>query len=356
MADSNPKTVRSPNGRIIFYELSHFIKDIVNGGCCFICGAAPETKEFNDEHIIPDWILRKYELHDKKIVLPNLTKISYNKYKVPCCKECNSALGKEFEEPISELFSKTYEEISNELMTSKEKMDLLFRWLCLIYFKTHLKDKSLRENQDRRKADIKIGDNHWWEDFHHIHCIVRSYYTGAQLNEDVYGSVYMNNILLDTHDLDDQFDYIDNPITKGVLLQLGDFCIASILNDSCSAISMYRSQIFDIKGAISINQFYEIFSHMNYISLHLKERPIFQSSINNITGYTIVGKKPEKLELIDLEDRIGTHGNFLKIYVERSIGNIENRDTVLKDIEEGNGTFLWDENGKFNNLIKMIKD
>lgn len=352
MTDTTPKTIISLDGRILFYELNHFMKDIVNGDCCFICGATQDSKEFNDEHIIPDWILRRFNLHDKKITLPNQSKIQYSKYKVPCCKECNSELGKHFEEPLSELLGKSYDEIAQELIVSAEKRDLLFRWLCLIYFKTHLKDNSLRENLDKRAEGKKIGEVHWWEDFHHIHCIVRSHHTNAQIHPEVYGSLYVNKMLSDTED--DKFDYIDNPWTKGVLLQLGDFCVTSILDDSTAAISMYSDQISAIKGNLTPYQFYEVFSHFNFIRLHLKERPEFQSAINRQSGYNIIAKRPEKLELEEEENRIGTHGSFLRLYVERTMGPIENREVILKEIEEGKRSFLWDEHGNFNNQEKLM--
>lgn len=351
MTDKTPKTVLSLDNRILFYELNHFIKDIVDGNCCFICGALPNSKEFNDEHIIPDWILKRFNLHNQKITLPNLSKFQYSKYKVPCCKECNSELGKHFEEPISELLSKPYEEIATELNESVEKKDLLFRWLCLIYFKTHLKDKSLRDNLDKRAEDKKIGDAHWWEDFHHIHCIVRSHHTKAKLDPEVYGSMYVNKMISETEG--EKFDYIDNPWSKGVLLQLGDFCVTSILDDSTAAISIYYEQISDIKGNLNAYQFYEVFSHFNFIRLHLKERPQFYSSINGKTGYEIKAKRPEKLELVDEKERNGTYGDFLRIYVERTLGDVENRDEVLEQIEKGERTFLWDEKGNFNQYSKI---
>lgn len=355
MTDSSSKTIISTDGRILFYDLNHFIKDVVNGKCCFICGAIPGSKEFNDEHIIPDWILRRYNLHDKRIVLPNSTSIKYSQYTVPCCKECNSNLGKHFEEPMSELFSKTYEEISKELFESEEKRDLVFRWLCLIYFKTHLKDKSLRGNQDRREKETTIGDVHWWEDFHHVHCVVRSHHTHAHLESEVYGSFYFNKVLKEVNDKEDKFDYIDNPITKGVLLRLGDFCITSILDDSFAAVSIYSNQLSSIDVGITIFQFYEIFAHLNYIRVHLKNRPIFKSSINSRTGYNILGIRPEKLELVEEENRIGTHGDFLRVYVERIFGTIPDRERILKEIEEGKRSFLWDEQGDFYNMKEHVK-
>lgn len=255
-------------------------------------------------------------------------------------------MGKHFEEPISELLSKPYEEIVAELNASTEKQDLLFRWLCLIYFKTHLKDKSLRDNLDKRAEDKKIGDVHWWEDFHHLHCIVRSHHTKAKLDPEVYGSMYINKLISETEG--EKFDYIDNPWSKGVLLQLGDFCVASILDDSTASISMYYEQISAIKGNLNAYQFYEVFSHLNFIRLHLKERPEFYSSINGKNGYEIKAKRPENLELVDEKERNGTYGDFLRIYVERTLGEVENRDKILKEIEKGERTFLWDEKGNFN--------
>lgn len=109
------------------------------------------------------------------------------------------------------MLSQPYEEVAKELNSSLEKRELLFKWLSLIYFKTHLKDLSLRENLDFREENKKIGDRYWWEDFHHIHCIVRSHHTNALIEPDVYGSVYINEIILG--DGKDTFDYIDNPWT-----------------------------------------------------------------------------------------------------------------------------------------------
>ncbi|MBK8368084.1 MAG: hypothetical protein IPL10_11880 [Bacteroidetes bacterium] len=349
MKQHKPKTVFSSDGRILFYDLNHFKSDIVNGGCCFICGAKQNTKEFNDEHIIPNWILKRFNLQEAKITLPNFTKIQYSKYKVPCCKECNSQLGEHFEIPISELLSKSYDEIAKELINSPDKRDLLFRWLCLIYFKTHLKDKSLKASKDLRKDEGNIGDAHEWGFFHHIHCIVRSHHTKAKLHEDVYGSMVINKII--TIDQVDQFDYIDNPWTSCVLLQLGEFCVAAVLDDSCASASIYGEQLNKISQGISIYQFFEIFSHLNFISLHLKERPIFQSSITK-TGYKIIAKIPDKMELTEISKRIGTHGDFLKLYAERSFPDLPDRDEILQKIEKAEWTFLWDSEGKFVDINK----
>jgi hypothetical protein len=65
------------DGRVVFVSAERFERDICVGGGCFICGAARDTRPFNDEHIIPEWVLRRFDLFDKKITLPNERPITY---------------------------------------------------------------------------------------------------------------------------------------------------------------------------------------------------------------------------------------------------------------------------------------
>ena len=59
------------DGKILFFSLKRFRRDIVEGNCCFICGISPAKTQFNDEHVIPDWILKEFSLHNKLVTLPN---------------------------------------------------------------------------------------------------------------------------------------------------------------------------------------------------------------------------------------------------------------------------------------------
>ena len=159
--NSESKTIINSQGKIIFFGYKDFIEDIVNGNCCFICGAKPQTKTFNNEHIIPDWILKRYNLHAKAINLPNGTRMRYGQYKIPCCKDCKTELGKTYEIPLSKLLSKPYPEICLELEKNTSLLQLLFKWLSLIFIKTHLKDKILLKDRDIRKNIGSIGDDHY---------------------------------------------------------------------------------------------------------------------------------------------------------------------------------------------------
>lgn len=63
----NDYTLRSiDNGKILHFSIKDFEEKIVKSNNCFICGQSPDDKIFNDEHIIPKWILRKFDLYNQK--------------------------------------------------------------------------------------------------------------------------------------------------------------------------------------------------------------------------------------------------------------------------------------------------
>lgn len=113
-------TIVNDTGKILLFGFQHFIDEIVKGDCCFICGAKRGSKHFNDEHIIPDWVLKRFNLHAKCVNLTNATQFRYGQYKVPCCKDCNTELGKYYEEPISNLLSKPYREVVQDVLLAAD--------------------------------------------------------------------------------------------------------------------------------------------------------------------------------------------------------------------------------------------
>ncbi len=347
---SESQTVISADGKILLFGLEDFIEHIANGNCCFICGAKPKSKEFNDEHIIPSWILKRFKLYSKQIQLPNDTFINYSKYKVPCCKECNSDLGSIYEEPISELLCKPYIEIVEEIKQNPAILRLMFKWLALIFLKIHLKDNTLLAERDLRKKSDFIGKAHYWEDIHHIHCVSRSHYTNAVIDDNVFGSIFIFQSLLP-----DYFDYIDNSNSKTVLLKLGDFCIISVLNDSCAGSTMIAKNLEKINGPLNSFQMREIVAHLSYININLKERPMFHSNFTIKGTYKICAAVPEFVSLVDEKKRIESPGKYLMSLVKRvveDIEDIENKEQYLKEIEDGKRAFLFNDKGKFIDLSK----
>lgn len=168
MSKTNDGSYIDNDGKIIFFSIEKFVKDIVKGENCFICGASKKRKKFNDEHIISNWILKNNKLHSYKITLPNNNRVKYGSYKVPCCCECNIELGEHFEIPLSEAIKLGYDNFINFVNNNKENELKLFQWMSLLFFKAHYKDREYNLFLDKRKRSEKISSIYEWEEFHHI--------------------------------------------------------------------------------------------------------------------------------------------------------------------------------------------
>jgi hypothetical protein len=135
-------------GKVLFFSTQRFIDDICLGSCCFICGAKPGEKPFNNDHILPEWLLRRYNLFARTITLPNGNMVRYDRYTVPCCVDCNSLMGREIEQPISDAVHAGSEPLA-EFIRDGGGLNM-FIWMGLIFLKTHLKDRTFRVHLDQR--------------------------------------------------------------------------------------------------------------------------------------------------------------------------------------------------------------
>lgn len=341
------KTIKNDDGKVIFFSYEDFINDIVEGNCCFICGQDPNSKEFNNEHIIPNWILSRFNLHDQYIILPNNTRFKYSQYTIPCCKECNSELGEKIETPISKLLSQSFEEIIEEINSNPENLNLLSIWLSLIFFKTHLKDNALLMNKDKRFNEGKIGDNHYWESMHHIHCVIRSHYTKAKIHPNAMGTA----IIFRIHNFNNSelYDYIDTPYGRVIMIQIRDFCMLHVVDDAGASAFIYQNQLKKISGMVNPYQVRELIANLNYINLNLKERPVFKSFIEDKGNgdYIIFSELPKSFEVNVGEGTIGEISSLFHFYMQKLVEESEENNTILNQIKKGEYSFLFNNEDEF---------
>lgn len=342
---SEDKSIIDKDGKIIFFSVERFIEDIANGDCCFICGAKRHSKIFNDEHVIPDWILRKYNLQNDNIILPNRKTIKYSQYKVPCCQECNSMLSEKFEKPISSVVSQGLDSLIE--FAKKDGFWLLFKWLSLIFIKVHLKDKYFRLLVDNREPDYKISELYDWESFHHIHCVARSVYSECPIDKEVFGSFFILEALPDAKM--DEFDFGDNFPGKGILIRLGKICLIAILNDSCGSSNLFADDLYKIKGALNQLQYREILARLAHINVNLKNRPVYYTNVNIETGCVIKAKIPKTVEYENKGEY--NYGEFLYGGCHDILTQLphENKEMIIENVKKGSWTFLFNENGEFIN-------
>lgn len=282
------------NGNYVFVSYEKFVNEVVTGKCCFLCCSLPDEKTFNDEHIIPDWVLKRFGLYDRFVTLKNSERVRYDKYRLTCCAECNSFLGKEIETEISNATSDRFDGLVKHV--NRYGADKIFLWLSLVFLKTHLKDAQQRWHLDTRKEDTKLDSETDWASIHHIYCLVKSLQSKVFLHKECIGTVVIMEAeqALDT----ENFDFADSPLSNTVLVQLGDIILFAVLDDSTSAAHFIEPIISKINKPINWHQSREIYSHLSYLNIQLKERPTYSTtySLKN-SRFEIRAKLPKSLDL-----------------------------------------------------------
>jgi hypothetical protein len=338
-------SVLTNDDRVVFFSCTRFIADFVQGNCCFICGARPGTVPFNDEHILPDWILRKFRLRDKTITLPNGEQLRYSRFRIPCCEPCNSRMGREVEAHMSGLFAGGHAAFTQYLRDGNPWF--LFGWMCLIFLKTHLKDNALYFHKDRRKGEQRIGELHAWQDLHHIHCMARSFYTQCELNAEVYGSL----LVLPAKIIPgvESFDYDDLSFAQTMLLRIDDIAVIAVLDDSNALNSIRMSEQWKISGPLSPLQLREIAVRMAVQNLLLEERPVFSSELDlEREEYTIVAHRPPDIRFVGpTAENEELFGRMMQHHCGPMIPEGLEKAYIMEQMGAGHYTYLLDEQGEF---------
>lgn len=347
------ENIISDCGKVLFFSIKNFVQDICIGDACFVCGAKKDSTVFSDEHVIPRWVLKKHDLFDRDITLPNGKTFRYSKYKVPCCKSCNSMLGNNLEQVISKGFEGSHEDSERFL---NENRSLVFRWFCLLLIKTNLSDKNFRKDYF---SEDKISDSYNWDELHHIHCLARSIYTNVDIDEDVYGSMF----IYPATDFDDGevFDYVDLNSTGVVMVRIGGSYIICVFNDNEIVSSLIRSRTDRITGKLNSIQARELYARITYENMRIVDKPKFSTEVTG--GFKNIGIRASVLDSI----RIAPHdeellGSIMYPLVKDLLFKPKNLQLAamiqeqVKAIQKGQWTFLFDSNGKFlSDAMKKIE-
>ncbi|HVV65682.1 MAG TPA: hypothetical protein VHC42_09440 [Rhizomicrobium sp.] len=340
-------SIVSDDGKIIYFSTSRFISDIAEGSCCFVCGATPGSKPFNDEHVLPEWVLRRYNLFDRTVGLPNFTSFRYDRYKVPCCGECNSLMGRTIEQPMRSIIDGGHSSLSDYLKSDGPLLP--FTWMALIFMKTHLRDRTLSMHLDRRISASAIASAYDWSDLHHVHTICRSFFTKASIAREAFGSMFVLPANCDSGE--EEFDFYDLYAAQTLLIRMNDVAMLTVFNDSAAVTNHLLSVTEGIAGPLSSVQLRELLVEAACCNLQLKTRPVFQSAINLAREHAeiiaaIPSNQPE-FEPRDFNLRGKMMETVFRDLLTRGQFEGHTREEFLSKVRDGRATFLYDDNGQF---------
>jgi hypothetical protein len=324
---------RISTGDVTFFSLNRFIKDITKGNCCFLCGASPDSKPFNEEHVVPKWILSDFNLFEEQVVLPNGKSTKYKSYTIRCCKECNSLLGDTYENPISRIVRGGYNSVIGHIQSGS--MPLIYCWLALIFIKKHLKDLELPVEKDTRNGNTN-----------YIHTLARAAFTKPKIGRSVFGSFLVLKADTKTYDhIQERYDYVGSSLGRTLMLRLNDVCFFASFHDCGAALSnMLRCEIVKPHlGPLSPVQSRELHAHFTYNNLILTPRPTYYSGFVK-SRYSIFSKVPTLRPIFNYDENLLKHLNYsiIKPLLPDDV-------STLKSLEEDvHCTFLYNEDETFN--------
>lgn len=327
------------NGTELFLGVERFKALVKDHSRCFLCGAHENSAPFNDEHIIPDWVQRKYQLNNKQIRLSNESKIRYQNYKIRCCMECNSFLGNTFELPISKAIHRGTDYF---LDWYKNEIFRVFLWINLIFLKIHIKDNQLRLYQNQKAPDTRIGDLHDWAELHHCHAMIRAVRLGFEIDtQSTLGSVFC--LALGDWAREQPYDYNDHLPTHTVMIRMGEIAFICSLNDSCGVLQGVMPIIERLPPDLNPFQFLELLTEFQFVNCHLKFRPEYITEIDPSNGnICIKGKTPDLFELEELD--LSVRGDLMLRNIYGSFPNFSLDGMSVEDTKDrislGNVSFI----------------
>jgi hypothetical protein len=103
---------------------------------CFLCGLQLDVSNRSDEHVFPQWLLRRFDLHNRQLNLLNGTGIPYRQLTIPCCRTCNNNHLSVIEQEVRSVIEgrnplEKLDEKTLYLWTSKILYGLLYREVLL---------------------------------------------------------------------------------------------------------------------------------------------------------------------------------------------------------------------------------
>lgn len=338
------ENVYNKEGNISLFSFNYFKNEIIGNRSCFICGNSNSEKEFNNEHIVPNWILKKLHLHDDFITLLNRQKIKYSQYKIPCCKDCNTRLSLFFEGPLRTFFELTFYEKIDLLTEDRSFYKKVYCWLALIFCKQHIYDNSIRYELDKRKENFNIGDIYDWGHLYNIHNIARSFFSDLKIDDSSLGSF----IYLPSFEYKDSFnfDLRDNYYSSTQLLRLGDITFITSFCDGKWGYRLLKESMLDkISGPIKAIQAIEIFCFLTAISYNSLSTPHFLYK-EIFDRYELSCDIPLLLELKTESERL-SYSEYMKEYALELISECENKDEIIDGLNKSTWSFIFDSDFNF---------
>ncbi len=308
-----------------------FINMDFDGQVCFLTG-----KEGNDVKKIPvfdNWLMERYELHDKAFMMLSENKILYRDMLIPSSPEVEEAINK-LEEKIEEAFESGYETVL------KLEPISLFQWMAKIMYGILYNDVYYAKSQNRLNDKPFQLSPYLTRHIRTLNCMLQSL-----LQSMDFTAVKWSLAIVRVNNSKDIFNYKDETKNFNFSLVMNDFGIIACLQDNGINQELHQPLLEKI-GDTNLHpiQFEELWSKFLYSNYLLKNKPEFvfyRTTENNLIGVE-VKSKAEGDPYNKWDDKM-----FARVLAEYwKPWGITVKE--IKQIDGSNLSYLWDD---YNNKV-----
>lgn len=242
---------------------------------CFLCARSLEKVGTSREHIIPRWVLRKYNLFDRTVTISDQTNLAYKRHTVPCCLTCNAFLGQQVEQPIRETLLQWPQTLERDIRDTRF-LEKLFCWLSLLNFKSLYKDVFLTRYNNESQQQFRLGEGRDWFIHHHVNTLCRLAFPELTIDPHAFGSLLFFVL---PEDGSEPFDFITIHEASTIMVRVSRVALVAALNDSCGALTIFNDTIGRSmpNRPLDILDVREILGHITVINEYLEERPQYHT-------------------------------------------------------------------------------
>lgn len=218
-----------------------------------------------DEHVIPSWVQKKYDLWNQNLVLVNKTTIPYRKLTIPCCRTCNNDL-------LNPIESRVAKAVENGIKAVRllEKEDM-FIWLGKILYGLMYKELCLpHDRMNPNVGSILIPEvlTHY-QTHHHF---LQSVRVKMKFEDFVPASILIFKTQVPSNPKL-QWDFSDSIPSMFIALRMGSVGILAVMGDG-GAQEIMAESLDDLRQyPLHPLQFRELMSIVRYKSLLFNRNP-----------------------------------------------------------------------------------
>lgn len=325
--------------KLKFYK--PFDRNDFNNKRCFLCGEDLNEENSSFEHILPKWLLRKFDLWDKSLIMINQTSVKYNQFKIPCCKNCNNEHLSKMEEKFKRLLENKFQKLTPD----DEK--IIFQWTAKILYGSVYRKLSFRI--DMKNPELgNLMTPEIIESYSALHLFLQSIRFPTKFHEPYPWSFFIFQFE------DDTFHYINDFENLSFSIKLGKIGIVIVFEDS----KKVENSMVLMKGLyqfpLDFVQYLEVTMLIFYSKMLIQSTPKYISVISDETKEMEVFTIPS---IFQIPLKKFDNGEFAALFENLLKSNIGIINTPL--YQDGfNKTFLVDEDNvlyinKIKNLSKL---